>query len=156
MNIEEIEKHYLISSNGNVMKISNKKFMAHNICNAGYHRVHLTINGKRKGYSVHRLVGFKYIANPSSKPEINHIDGNKSNNNVSNLEWVTHQENITHAKQVLKRKMGGQLPDLKRREMTRYLSERYTRKEMAQFMKCAEANVRHLLKCNAIKESEDE
>jgi len=45
-------------------------------------------------YKIHRLVGLTFIENPGNKPEINHIDHNKANNHVSNLEWVTHKENI--------------------------------------------------------------
>lgn len=64
----------------------------------GYKKVSITNeNGKRDTLSVHRLVAKAFIPNPENKPQVNHIDGNKENNVVSNLEWVTHKDNIQHA-----------------------------------------------------------
>jgi hypothetical protein len=62
----------------------------------GYKRVMLFKDMQHKTYQVHRLVGFAFIPNPGNKPEINHIDGNASNNEVSNLEWCTSKENKEH------------------------------------------------------------
>jgi hypothetical protein len=59
----------------------------------GYQRVRIA----NKTHQVHRLVAEYFIPNPENKPQINHKDGNKTNNKVSNLEWVTNQENRTHA-----------------------------------------------------------
>ncbi len=84
------------SITGRVLKLTNK---------AGYYNVSLTnINefGKvKKGLRVHRLVGFAFIENPENKPEINHKDKNKLNNNVSNLEWNSRKENNVHRSQGL-------------------------------------------------------
>lgn len=53
-----------------------------------YATVSLMRNGKRKEVTVHRLVSMAYIPNPDCLPQVNHIDGNKLNNQVSNLEWL--------------------------------------------------------------------
>lgn len=62
----------------------------------GYVRVSLN-NGKANTCLVHRLVAEAFIPNPENKPEVNHIDGNKQNNCISNLEWVTRGENVRHS-----------------------------------------------------------
>lgn len=65
---------------------------------AGYHRVELWKSGKAKKFFVHRLVAEAFIPNDDpDKNSVNHIDGNKSNNSESNLEWVTHRQNVDHA-----------------------------------------------------------
>ena len=63
----------------------------------GYHMVALYLNGKRYYKSVARLVAQAFIPNPDNKPEVNHKDGNKDNNCMDNLEWMTTRENIHHA-----------------------------------------------------------
>lgn len=66
------------------------------------HSIYLTVslhlgNGKMKAFRVHRLVAEAFIPNPLNLPQVNHIDGNKYNNTVDNLEWVTGLENVSHA-----------------------------------------------------------
>lgn len=63
----------------------------------GYLKVNLWKGGVMKIHAVHRLVAIAFIPNPEGKPQINHKDGNKENNHVSNLEWCTHSENTRHA-----------------------------------------------------------
>lgn len=65
----------------------------------GYKRVELTVQSPRKTIRamVHRLVAQVFIPNPENKPHVNRIDGDRSNNHVSNLEWCTQKENVRHA-----------------------------------------------------------
>ena len=63
----------------------------------GYLMVNLCKNGKQKPHYIHRLVAQAFIPNPENKPTVNHIDGDKNNNRVSNLEWATYLENNLHA-----------------------------------------------------------
>ena len=90
---------YLISNKGNVVSMKNNKYKMLNpsLLNLGYCKVVLRKNSKSYNIYVHQLVAETFILNPENKPEVNHKDGNKLNNWVNNLEWVTHSENLKHA-----------------------------------------------------------
>lgn len=73
------------------------KVLKSNKNHKGYLTLSLTKNCKRKTVSVHRIVALTFIPNPNNLPQINHKDGNKLNNNVENLEWVTNYDNMQHS-----------------------------------------------------------
>lgn len=67
----------------------------------GYVRVEIRNNNKKIRYYLHRLIAISFLENPNNLPQVNHIDGNKSNNILSNLEWVSRKENAIHARDIL-------------------------------------------------------
>ena len=96
-NVAEYEGLYTVDIFGNVKNLLTGKIIKHYISEYGYHNVYLYKDGKKKGKRVNRLVAIAFIPNPLNKPQVNHIDGDKDNNNVWNLEWVTNKENSIHA-----------------------------------------------------------
>lgn len=90
---------YAVSSHGRVYSIchTHPKLLKSHITRSGYVVVGISTDGVKKNRKVHRLVAEAFIKNPKKLPVVNHIDGNKQNNNVLNLEWVTQQQNAQHA-----------------------------------------------------------
>lgn len=88
------ESNYEVSTLGNIRNKKTKHLKAFRFNVNKYLRVTLYPSGTT--YAVHRLVADTFITNGSNKPVVNHMDLNKCNNNVSNLEWVTHKENTQH------------------------------------------------------------
>lgn len=73
-----------------------------NTTDKGYKAVLIRDNGKERTVFVHRLVALAFVPNPNNKPQVNHKDGDKTNNRPENLEWVTLAENMKHRAEVLK------------------------------------------------------
>lgn len=94
--IKGFEHLYLISDNGKVFSVRQNREIRFNIIN-GYPKINLSNKGKRKAFFIHRLVAEHFLEPVVGKKYVNHIDGNKKNNNVKNLEWCTLSENIQHA-----------------------------------------------------------
>jgi len=78
--------------------------------NHGYVRAKLSLDSGIKRMRIHRLVADAFLSNPENKPAVNHIDGNKKNNKVENLEWCTHSENEYHSYRTLGKVAGRQRP----------------------------------------------
>lgn len=96
--IKGYEGLYAITDEGQVYSYQNKRFLTPAKCGNGYLKV-ILCRGKEdhKNLMIHRLVAEAFIPNPDEKLTVNHIDGNKQNNVVSNLEWNTYSENLKHA-----------------------------------------------------------
>lgn len=96
--IAHYETRYMISAEGAVLNLANDTFLKLQSTPNGYVVVALANgNGTSKQMLVHRLVALHYLPNPYEYPQVNHIDGNKTNNEVQNLEWCSAEQNINHA-----------------------------------------------------------
>ncbi len=99
--IPNYEGLYQVSNRGSVKvlpKNANRKekILKPNMKYPGYFYLNLVKNRQSRHYTIHRLVALTFIPNPENKKEVNHIDANKLNNLIPNLEWCTRQENIRH------------------------------------------------------------
>lgn len=93
-----LSNDYLVYSDGRVFSIRNNIFLKTCVNNRNYLTVRLYINKKRTQIALHRLVGIAFLGDaPDGKTDINHIDGNKHNNDISNLEWTNDSDNGKHA-----------------------------------------------------------
>lgn len=88
---------YDISKNGIIRNRETKKIKSQYVGSTGYYMCTLTKDKKNKPKRVHRLLAELFIPNPNNELFINHIDGNKLNNSISNLEWCSHSYNMKHA-----------------------------------------------------------
>lgn len=88
------DSNYKVSNYGRIFSKRTNKILKGELTEKGYIRVALT---EHKRYLVHCIVAQTFIPNPENKPQVNHIDGNKQNNYVDNLEWCTQSENMRHA-----------------------------------------------------------
>lgn len=90
---------YMVSDHGRILSFKGKSklIISSSITAKGYEYVAIRQKGIYVGYSVHRLVATAFIPNPKRLPQVNHLDGNKLNNHVANLEWCDAYDNVMHA-----------------------------------------------------------
>ena len=107
--VKNFEEFYEVSNYGNIKRLPKKikgisnsfrilkeKILKPRYSGKQYLMVTLTKNNEQFNKKVHRLVAEHFIPNPENKPQVNHLDGNKENNQKENLEWVTNRENKNH------------------------------------------------------------
>ena len=107
--IKDYENIYEISNNGDIKryyKNGNIRILKPTKNNKGYLFLSLCKKGEQKFFLIHRLIAIYFIPNPDNKPYIDHRDGDKLNNSISNLRWVSHQENMLNKKNYGKYKRG--------------------------------------------------
>lgn len=99
MEFSKIKGHerYEISKCGVIRNCKNLKIKSQYVGSTGYYMVSFSYNNKSKPKRVHRLLADAFIANPKNKPQVNHINGIKTDNSLVNLEWCTPKENMDHA-----------------------------------------------------------
>ena len=140
-----------VNSKGGSTAIKKGKILALSTNKYGYEYLFLYKNNISINVKVHRLVGLAFINNPNNKPMINHEDGNKSNNNVSNLEWNTCKENTNHAFNAGLRCKGEDSSNAKLswddvnkiREL--YKTELYLQKELSKMFGVSKTSIRNVL-----------
>lgn len=96
VNLDGARDKYLISPEGLVLSIKVQRLLNPRIETNGYYYVSIHYKNSHN-YPLHRLLALTFLPNPDNLPEVNHKDGNKLNNDLSNLEWVTGSNNVRHA-----------------------------------------------------------
>ena len=108
-NVKGFEFTYSISNYGKVLSRYKNNIRKAQIHEDGYLVLLLCVNRIRYTKYIHRLVAEAFIPNPNNLPEVNHNNGNKLDNNIENLEWCTHKENVIHSYETgLQKRYGNQ------------------------------------------------
>ena len=144
--IECFEGLYQVSNLGRVKRVATGRVLKGCKDRGGYLLVGLYKQGSASKKLIHRLVAQAFIPNPEHKSEINHIDENKTNNMVSNLEWMTAKENSNHGKRNERVSKSNSIPiiaiNLKTSEVQKY----YGTNECARQLGLDPSNITHVLK----------
>lgn len=129
------EDIYAITKTGEIWNLRKHKWMAKRLNPQGYWRINLSQNGHTKTFTIHRLVAKTFIPNPGNMPIVNHLDGNKLNNSIENLEWTTSRGDILHSWKIGLCKIRNGSPILKQSQVylirELYKTGLYTFKELA-------------------------
>lgn len=93
----DLTDRYEVSNTGKLRSIKSGRILKQTKNTRGYMAVCIRIGSEYKVLKMHRAVAYTFIKNPNNLPVVNHLDGNKTNNHVNNLQWCTDQENMEHA-----------------------------------------------------------
>ena len=151
MKTKQMFESYLVYEDGRVQNSNTGRFLKPEITRNGYARVTLCTRGSTQRFLLHRLVAMRFLPNPENKPCVNHLDGDKLNNSVCNLEWTTHSENEYHSynklgKQVPKGldRWNGRYSDEEIQSIIEYAKE-FTHQGAADVFKCSRQYVTDLV-----------
>jgi hypothetical protein len=148
---------YAVSKSGRVYSFKAGRFLKPSVGRKGYMRVTLYNNNVQETHLVHRLVAIYWIPNPEDKPTVNHIDGDKSNNSVENLEWATYSENNTHALETrLKINTGKVLDDTTAHTLFKMVMGGTRKKDIIQILGITEGQYRWFVYSDTYKHIRDE
>lgn len=112
--VKGYEKEYEISNIGNVRSIRSGKILKPNTDKSGYKYFVFSVNSNRHTMKAHRLVADAFIPNPESKPTVDHINGIRTDNRVSNLRWATHKEQSNNPVTLVKHKRNNSSEKMRR------------------------------------------
>lgn len=98
---KDLGDFYEVSNHGELRGVKTGKIRKKNITDVGYYCVVVSLGSResKKMLKIHRAVAETFLRNPENYPFVNHIDGDKLNNTIDNLEWCTHEQNMKHAKE---------------------------------------------------------
>ena len=144
--IKDYEGLYQVSNLGRVKRITTGRVLKPLKHADGYLMVKLSKNSIVYTKTVHRLVAEAFIPNPEHKSEINHIDENKTNNSLDNLEWMTRKENINHGTRTERMSKTQSIPIIATNIKTGESKEFYGARECARQLGLTHGNITSVLK----------
>ena len=145
-NIRSLDR--LVEDNGGFYKKKGRVLKKH-LAKSGYELLILSVKGQQKHCKVHRLIALTFLEKEEGKNFVNHKDGNKSNNNVSNLEWVTPKENVKHSLHTLLNNNNGY--KYKKEIIEDYTKNNMMLVELKKKYKCHNETLKNILKEAGIK-----
>ena len=136
---------YQVSNYGRVRNKKTGKILKPYITNKGYYTVGFWTDGKKKRLSIHRLVAKAFLPNPNNLPEVNHINGCKTDNSVCNLEWASGRNNVLHAYRTKLRKT--KLSEIQVAEIKNLIKQGLTQREIASKYNVSHSTISEINRC---------
>lgn len=143
--IEGYEGLYQVSNLGRVTRVTTNRILKSSKHVSGYLMVNLSKNSVTSHQRIHRLVAQAFIPNPENKPDINHVDEDKTNNNVNNLEWSTRKENCNHGTRNERISKINSIPIISTNLKTGESTEFYGINDCARQLELQASNITHVL-----------